>query len=425
MTVRSSVRLGIDEPRRRARVRCLAGGLTLVVLAACASDPAGDGGVRDAAVDAGIDASVDAAGDTGAIDADGGAVDAQVEDAHVAWEDGGAAAWAPYAALSLNLHCLRLDGTPYSSNDARFAAIAAVAARENVAVILAQEVCERTGESAREKVTDALELATGATWSNYWVYAHEAWAGTPDAAREGLAIFARGTLTATRTLGYRSQGGLRRVMVTAQLSAELGGLTVHSVHLDHAAAGIRARQAAESAAYALAHADPSLDVLIAGDLNAAATSEPWEQFASMGFVDLSRALSATSIDHVFVHRGAGVAATASRFAFDGVAEPRVSDHPGVIVALEPAPRLVVPRTRFVATDTWSGYLAVRGDTPPLDWERGWVASPMGRGTWKLVLTELPVAPFTYKWLRDDTRWQDDPNEEGVGGEDHVDAPTFP
>ncbi|MCK6546232.1 endonuclease/exonuclease/phosphatase family protein, partial [Myxococcota bacterium] len=353
------------------------------------------------------------------------ASDAAGADATPAWEDGSVGDWAPYSALSLNLHCLRRDGTPYATNEARFAAIASVVERENVGVILAQEVCERTGESARALMTSALEAATGETWSNYWVYAHEAWAGTPDAAQEGLAIFARGTLTSTRALGYRAQGGLRRVMVTARLSPELGSLWVHSVHLDHAAAGIRARQAAESAAYALAHGDPSLDVLIAGDLNAAPRSEPWQKFTSMGFVDLAEDLSATSIDHLFVHRGAGVARTWARFAFDGTAEPEVSDHPGVLVGLAPAPRVVVPRTRFVAIYEGGGYLALRGDTAPLSWDAGWVAWPTGQGGWKLVVTELPAAPFEYKWLRDDTRWQSDPNEQGLGGQDHDDTPIFP
>lgn len=329
------------------------------------------------------------------------------------------------AVLGLNLHCLRLDGTTYATNEARFQAVAALAAAEDVAVILAQEVCERTGTSTRLLLTQALETATSTAWSSHWVYAHEAWSGTPDAAQEGLAVFVRGALESPTFVGYRRQGALQRVLVGARLPSNLGGLHVYSVHLDHAQPGVRAAQSAETASYALTRADPSLDVLVAGDFNDVADSETYRMMASMGFVDLSASLAPGRIDHVWLHRGAGARAITQRLAFDGQSEPRVSDHPGVLVSITEAQAPMIQPTRFLTEGSWSGYLSVRGDTAPLSWERGWLAWPLGGGRWKLVLTQLEAATFEYKWLLNDVTFQEGENLPGRGGEDNVAAPEFP
>lgn len=330
-----------------------------------------------------------------------------------------------FGVLGLNLHCLRLDGTAYATNEARFQAVAALVAAEDVAVILAQEVCERSGTSTRQLLTRALETATSTTWSSHWVYAHEAWTGTPDAAQEGLAVFVRGALESPTFVGYRRQGALQRVLVGARLPSSLGGLQVYSVHLDHAQAAVRAAQSAETASYALTRADPSLDILVAGDFNDVVGSETYRMMASMGFVDLSADLSPGRIDHLWLHRGAGARAITQRLAFDGLSEPRVSDHPGVLVTVAEAAAPMIRPTRFLAEGSWSGYLSVRGDTPPLSWDRGWLAWPLGGGRWKLVLTELEAATFEYKWLLNDVAFQEGENLTGRGGEDHESAPEFP
>jgi hypothetical protein len=47
------------------------------------------------------------------------------------------------------------------------------------------------------------------------------------------------------------------------------------------------------------------------------------------------------------------------------------------------------------------------------------------GVFKLVLTELPGGPFEYKWLRDDSAWQNGDNLGGTAGSTLSAAPTFP
>jgi len=403
-----------------------AAGMCLLSAGCVRAPPAG--GADASAADADLAIADAAHDDAGSADAmpeidDAFVPDAFAErDAFVASQDASVApSWDPYAVLSLNLHCLLTAGTAYATNVDRFAGIAALVAREQVKLILAQEVCERPGESARAQLAAALALATGERWSSEWTYTHDAWIGTPDEAREGVAIFARGTLGGTVAVDYRAQSVLRRVMLTARADEALGGARFATVHLEHAEAAVRERQAAESAAAALAISDPSLDLVIGGDLNAIAQSDAWSRFSEMGFVDATASLDARRIDHLFVHRGAALVASSPRLVFTGQAEPRVSDHPGVLVTLAPGPRATIVATRFAAAG--STPLSVRGDRAPLSWERGWPAWSSG-GMSRLVVTELAAGPFEYKWLERDEVWQRGPNLAGAGGQDQLDSPSF-
>lgn len=399
----------------------------ILALASCADSSSSprDGGpdVADlGVVDPSADASPRDADPKDAPDADGGAPTPD------AGTDGGPDAgqpddFAPYRVLSLNLHCLRLDGTPYANNPDRFSAIAALVAQEDVRVILAQEVCQRPGESAQVLLQSALQAATSTAWSHHWVYAHEAWAGTPDAAQEGLAVFVQGRLQAGRRVTYRRQGSLQRVLVAARLPDELGALEVHSVHLDHAAPMIRAWQAEETSTYALS-ATTTLDLLIAGDFNDRIGSETLLGLSRHGFVHQTADLGTGEIDHLFIHRGARITTDDPRLVFTAANE-RVSDHPGVLVRVRPGVAPRVELTRVTAEYQGPGYLTVRGDPPPLRWDQGLVAWPAGPGRWTLALTELPAGPFEYKWLVNDLGWQVDDNEQGVGGQAHLDQPVFP
>lgn len=367
------------------------------------------------------------AGDVEGADGDGGladsgaALDAEAADAGSTHDAG---SWTAYAVLSLNLHCLKLDGTSYATNTDRFQAIAAFAAREGVAVVLAQEVCVRLSVSAADMLRQALEAATGAPWTSHWVFVHQAWTGTPDEAQEGVAIFSRGTLSPAPTLRYRTQGPLSRSMAVAQLPPELGGLVAHTVHLDVSASTVRAGQGLETAAYAVTQADPSLGLLVGGDFNDVTSSETCGAMTAAGFVEASAGLDSGGIDHVYLHRGAGVVTSGARIVFRGGNEPPVSDHPGVLVGLRPGNGQAVTPTRFIASYNGLGYLAVRGSVAPLSWTRGWPAWPTG-GRQRLVLTELPSGPFEYKWLRDDSAWQTGDNLRGVAGSTLTAAPAFP
>lgn len=368
--------------------------------------------------DAGMESDAEIQGDAAAAPDAAEGPDRQMD-------DGGS--WAPYAVLSLNLHCLKLDGTSFATNADRFQAIAAFAAREGVAVVLAQEVCVRLSVSAADLLRQALEGATGAAWTSHWVFVHQAWTGTPDEAQEGVAIFSRGTLSPAPTLRYRTQGPLSRSMAVAKLPPELGGLIAHTVHLDVSASLVRAGQGLETAAYAVTEADPSLGLLVGGDFNDVTSSETCGAMTAAGFVEASAGLDPGGIDHVYVHRGAGVATSGARIVFRGGNEPPVSDHPGVLVGLRPGSGETVTPTRFVASYSGLGYLAVRGSVAPLSWTRGWPAWPTGAGAGrhKLVLTELSSSAFEYKWLRDDSAWQNGDNLPGVGGSTLSAAPTFP
>ena len=380
-----------------------------------------DAGSHDADPDSDTSSPLDATIDA----ADDAANDAKEDALPDAMVDAGS--WAPFGLLSLNLHCLKLDGTSFSSNEQRFAAIASAVQAENVAAIALQEVCTNNAYAAMTMMQSALEDATGETWTFAFAPAHVAWQGTPDEADEGVAVLARGTLADEQLLTYRSQSALSRVAVAATLPPALGGLRWVAVHLDYADAAVRVAQARETASTFVAASDPSLDILVAGDFNATPGSPPLQAMGAFGFVELTGSLGPGRIDHVLAHRGAAVALTEARVLFDGTTYPVVSDHPGMLVRIAPAspPAIAVTRLRAQVDVGVDHHLAVRGDTAPLSWSEGWPAASMSPSEWKLVLTEIPSgATFAYKFLRDDVDWQVGDDAVGMGGQDHTIAPGF-
>lgn len=328
---------------------------------------------------------------------------------------------APLRVLSLNLHCLKLDGTSYPDNGQRLDAVARAAAAHGIDVLLAQEVCERPGESARALLLSALERRTGVAWSVESVLAHRAWGGTPDEAEEHVAIFARGAGALNHLTRHvlRTQAGLQRVV----MGATFQGLRVYSVHLDHLDAAARAAQAREVAALAAFEADPSLAIVVGGDFNAQPGAAAPQALLDMGFADAAAALAQDRIDHAFVHRGAPLEPAAAELLFTGA--EAVSDHPGVFVTLRrrPAPLPHLTRIRVTAPSGLS--LWVRGGTRPLSWTGGWPTFLGEDGRYRFVTSELPPGPFEYKLLRDDQSWQLGANAQGQGHSDNQTSPLFP
>ena len=381
-----------------------------------ASDGVQDVTVHDAEAEASSDGGVDALMDA-PTDAEGDAMDA-AQDA--------SGPWAPYGLLSLNLHCLKLDGTSFSSHEDRFAAIAGAVHAESVKAITVQEACTNASLDALEALRLALESATGETWSSEYAYAHIAWEGTADEAEEGVGLLVQGTLSEVQTLEYRTQSGLRRVGLAGRLPVELGSMRLMSVHLDYMDAVAREAQARETATFALASADPNLDLLVAGDFNANPSSPTLTAMRDFGFLELTGSLGSGRIDHILTHTASSVAGSNARVVFDGTTYPLVSDHPGMLVTLSPSQGQPVAVTRLRAEGAQAeSSLWVRGDTAPLSWTQGWPAHLDASGRWTLVLTEIANGtPFQYKFLRDDTDWQQGDDASGVGGQDHVITPTF-
>ena len=394
------------------------------------TDGARDGSVADAErphsnLDAAPDGRADAVaqGDVRiAVDALG---TADVEpDRHVP-----SSGWAPFGVLSINLHCLRLDGTDFASNPERFAAIADAVAAWNVGAIAIQEACVDDTENAIELLDTAIEAATHTQWSDAWVFAHVAWEGTANEADEGLGLLVRGELRDVAEIRYQAQSGLDRVALGGTLPPALGGLRLYTVHLDFSEPAVRLAQARETAAVAVTRADPSLDLLVAGDFNATPGSAPHDAFLRYGFRDLTATLDPGRIDHIVTHRGASIALVETDMVFTGGAYPIVSDHPGVLAHIEPAPGEPVVFTRLGAdvraVEPPPGSLAVRGSVAPLTWDWGWPATASAPGLWKLVLTEIPDGgALEYKFLLEDETWQSGPNETAVGGRDHEVSPSF-
>jgi len=398
-------------PRRAPSLRGPFGALLLC--AACAPGPtaAPDAAVADASGDG---AMRDAGPSEGGIPSDAGGSDASPSDAGVA---GGP------VLLSLNLHCLDQSGTPYVDPAARLGAIAAAAVAEGADLIAVQEACDDGVLDALALLEQGLEEASGTAWSSAWAFAHLAWEGTAEEAREGVGLLARGALGETRSIEHHVQGALTRVALAAEIPAH-PELRLVVVHLDHLDETVRTAQAREAAAAALAWSDPSLTVVVAGDLNARAGTAPHAAFVAAGFRDASRALPADRIDHVFVHRGAGLEVRDARLRFDGPGEA-VSDHPGVLVGLFPAAPEATVVTRITArVDVGFGhFVAIRGDRAPLDWVTGWPLLDVAADEWRFVGTELDGA-FEYKVLLDDATWQVGPNEMGAAGEDLSVVPVF-
>lgn len=380
--------------------------IPLVCLAAaCSSDPdrpVPDGGVpTDAGAETDTGSDPDDAGDAGSPGDTGAATD-------------GGLPGEPWGALSLNLHCLETGGTAFTTNEARFAAIANRAVSGGARVLLLQEACNDGTVSALDALEGALEAASGREWHGSFAFAHVAWEGTPQEADEGVAILADVPLSDARMLEHGAVGSLRRVMLSAALGGNLTGLRVGTFHLDHADEAVRRLQARELAVAGLVHGS-SANVLLGGDLNAREGSGAYAALGEAGYVDVSSALGRTRIDHLFLHRGAGIGATSAELIFDGTGE-RVSDHPGVLIQFGAATGTPALLTTFeIEVDVGAGNrLFVRGDQAPLSWTEGWPAINAGPSLWRFLSTELSGA-FEYKVLRNDADWSVGENYRGTAG----------
>lgn len=331
--------------------------------------------------------------------------------------------WEAYGLMSLNLHCFKVEGTPYADNDARFAAIAAEAASRNVAVLAVQEACVNGSEGdAVERLALALEAADGQEWEGARVVVHMAWEGTADEAEEGVGILVRGASIEPVTLDYAVQGALTRRAIAADLPAELGGLRLISTHLDYNDSTARRMQARQTAVWAL-QGRPDGGVLIAGDLNANVGSDALLDLAAMGFGQLGDPGESARIDHVLAPAGVPVVATAE-LVFEQP-ETSVSDHPGLVVQLVPGPGLSPTLTRLRAKiDLGDGhYLSLRGSQAPLDWSLGWPAVPTAGEGWEAAFPGISGI-LEYKWLRDDRDWEAGENRQVEGGGAQDGQPTF-
>ncbi len=320
--------------------------------------------------------------------------------------------------LSLNLHCLKQEGTPFATLEERLDAVAAFVVDEGVDALAVQEACVAGGVDALELLRARLEALGGAAWSSAWSFAHVGWEGTPDEAEEGVGLLVRGGALEATEIVYVTPGRLRRVALAARLPE--GPLLV-STHLDYDDELQREDQARQTASWSLAIAG-SPEVIVAGDLNATAGSATHRSLLDFGFVDAGEALDPARIDHVLVHRGASWRAAEARLV---LTDPPVSDHPGVLVRLEATTPEPVTLTRLTArVDVGFGHhLAVRGDPAPLSWERGWWARPAAADRWELVLTELE-GPFSFKTLVDDTTWQTGEDVTATAGDEVEVTPTF-
>lgn len=385
-------------------------------------------GVNDAAVEPGdaaspqADAASDASEDPPADLSSG--EDVVGEDTMVEASGADASEQAEVALLSLNLHCLKLDGTPFGSNEARFAAVAQAVAAEGVSAIAIQEACATADANAMEMLQSALVTATATVWQKAWLSTHTAWQGTPDEASEGVGLLVRGAMSDVRPIVYRVPGALARGAISAVLPPELGGFRLVSTHLDYSDASARAAQARETAAVSIALNDPSLNVVVAGDFNASEGSPAYEAMVGFGYKDWAASLDPARIDHVFAHRGAALEVQEARFVFDGAAYPVVSDHPGVLVRARRATPASVTRTRLRLAHSGGEWLAVRGNVGPLTWQEGYAAYEVPAG-WLVVLTEVGQGvPFEFKCLRQDATWETGDNHAGQGGDTIDVTPVF-
>jgi len=377
-----------------------------------------------------VGCETDAPTDSGPVDAsieppfDGGQPDAGPADAGVLPDasrpDAGPSP-DTLRILTLNLHCLSVEGTPYANNPERLAAVAEAVARERVAVLLLQEVCDDGRVDAVAALTAALEAAGAGSYDSHVVFAHVAWEGTPEEARESVAVMARG-LSTQSALTHRDQAGLQRVAAAASVATELGEVRVMSVHLDHRDSVVRPAQAREAASVTLSEADPSLAAIVGGDFNARAGSPAYRALSSVGYVDASLEAEGRRIDHIFVHRGAPLSVVGSRQLF---VDAPVSDHPGVLVELAPGTGDDVTVTRIIAeADPGLGrHLSVRGDAAPLSWALDWPMHDLGGSRWQFVSTEHS-ASFEIKALIDGSVWQSGPNVVVAAGTDVRFAPSF-
>jgi len=333
--------------------------------------------------------------------------------------DGG---FASYGLMTINLHCFKTEGSAFGNNDDRFGQIARGAADQNVAVIAAQEVCQRGDAFAARDLRAALERATQHEWSFSWMPAHVGWQGTPDEANEGVAVFVRGRIDDGKVVFYsfHHQNSLRRVMVGVQLPDELGGYHVFSIHLAVEEWHLRAAQAREAAAIALAAPWPRMDVIVAGDFNDHEATAPITAMIDWGYRNVTQGVSSGfRIDHIFQHRASWLASRGARAIFDGSFYPRVSDHEGYLAWVGPGVGDSVPATQLVADiDVGFGnWLAVRGGTWPLSWDEGVPAFPVSGTQWRIIASEI-TGGSEFKWLLNDSRWQSGGNLWVDAGAEH-------
>ncbi len=330
-----------------------------------------------------------------------------------------------FAVLSLNLHCLKTEGTGFKGNKERFAAVALAAAAEDVALIALQEVCWNETEDAGALLEEALEQATGVSWGMQTLFAHTGWEGTEDEASEGVAVALRGEEGEELVeVEYHVQSSLRRVALGARYPMAEGWLDLLTVHLDNADEPARIAQARQTAVEALTALPDAPNLLVVGDFNDLPGSETIAAMEQMGFVDLGTSLDEDRIDFVFAHRGASLQGDGVRRIFTGEKYPVVSDHPGMLVRITAGEgddvTLTTLRTEY---DAGTGhYLALRGDGAPLDWDSGWPAHQDG-SSWSAVFSELEGS-FSYKWLLDDATWQQGDNLQGQAGQENEGEVSF-
>ncbi len=337
--------------------------------------------------------------------------------------EGGGPAMNSVSLLSLNLHCLRLDGTVYATNADRFSAIATLVASRDISAIALQEACERPGENALNELRTAIEKATSATWSSTWTFAHIAWEGTPDQADEGVGLLVKGALSDPKEMVLAVQGSLRRVATSAMLPAEWADIRLTSVHFEVFEEAARKMQAREVAVAALVDTDPGFGAIVAGDFNDIEGSATHAAFPSLGYLAADAGLDAAGIDHVMVHRAAKWRPVKAEKVFLGM--EAVSDHPGIVVRFESAPGDPVTPTRIstLYTPAANQFLSIRGNMTPLTWDLGFPLHRSTNGTFAFISTEIKN-DFEFKLLVNDQTWQTGANVMGKAGMDQSVAPTF-
>ncbi|MBU1899190.1 endonuclease/exonuclease/phosphatase family protein [Myxococcota bacterium] len=350
---------------------------------------------------ANLDAAPDAAPDAANLDAapdiapDAANLDA-APDAALTWRQ-------PLRLLSLNLHCLKLEGTRFESNAARMGFIAEVVAAEGIQALALQEACVQGEVDALELLREALEARIGTPWRGAWAAAHVAWESTADEADEGLGFLIQGEIEPAWAHHYLNQGPLHRLALGVRLPPELGGFDLYTLHLDYNAQEARRLQALESAAAALLRRADA-QIIIVGDLNSVEGSATHEGLLSMGFERLNGGLDPGGIDHALAHRAAGLKVSEARALF--LNEDAVSDHPGLLIELHPDAPQPICRTEIRARfNAGFGHaLSLRGEGGPLSWAAGLPLINVEAEVWAIALSELSQA-FEYKLLLDDTAWQ--------------------
>lgn len=333
---------------------------------------------------------------------------------------------------SLNMHCLKNEGTAFASSAARAAAVAKKLTALGVDVLVAQEVCVRAGqggESMQTHLAEALRAETGATWESRLVYVHDAWVGTTDEAREHLGIFSRLPLGEARPLVHRVQGALSRQALAVRVSPPgMPAIDVVDVHFDHADADVRTAQARDVAVRAVLDAPvdgagkATVSAIVLGDYNARTDASSHAALRSAGFVALGASVGLTRIDHALLHRSAPYAESAFSIQLEGA--DAVSDHPMVVAVLAARQGSPVSVTR-VAAASRARALTVRGSVAPLSWLSGWPLLATSGGNVEMASTEIAPGPFELKLLQDDTDWQTGANVQARGGESTRVTPSFP